>query len=164
MVSPRLLFHRISYLQYPIIASSLIFYIPFVTSLASGNPNWLSFNNFLVLIGVALSFSTLQDTTKTQNKLSRKVWESPRKGKIALIFYSLMAFIMIFGGVTSFFLIEGDGLETISVGVTVLGIGLMGLLKSAIEMFENHRLDKKKTVSEESVNKKTILEFDNTRQ
>ena len=30
----------------------------------------------------------------------------------------------------------------VSMGLIVLAIGLMGILKSASEMFENHRLDK----------------------
>lgn len=32
--------------------------------------------------------------------------------------------------------------ENAAVGVIVLGIGMIGVLKGAIEMFENHRKDK----------------------
>ena len=33
-------------------------------------------------------------------------------------------------------------LSEISLGLIVLAIGILGVLKAAIEMFENHRLDK----------------------
>ncbi len=33
-------------------------------------------------------------------------------------------------------------IKEVSLGIIVLGIGYLGVLKSGIEMFENHRLDK----------------------
>ena len=100
-------------------------------------------NYVLILFGVALSFSTLQDTNKTQNKFSRKIWENPVKGKIALIVISISAFAFVVIGLFTLYYSKTDNSENISVGITVLGIGLVGLLKSALEMFENHRTDKK---------------------
>jgi hypothetical protein len=147
--NPKAVFHYVSYLQYPIMASSFIFYLPFVISLGQGEPDWYLLNNFIILIGVALSFSTLQDTTKTQNKISKRVWEDPRKGKIALSLMAIMAFSFIILGLTLIIRAGSGEIENIAIGLTVLGIGLLGLLKSALEMFENHRLDYQTTGQKE---------------
>ncbi|MCB0497541.1 MAG: hypothetical protein KDC79_15465 [Cyclobacteriaceae bacterium] len=142
MKGPKQLFHLISYLQYPLYAGAIVFYVPFVRSLMDKAPNWTMLNYVLILFGVAISFSTLQDTTKTQNKVSRKVWESPVKGKIALGFIALLAFSFVGVGLALLYVSRSDTTESIAVGITVLGIGLVGVLKSALEMFENHRKDK----------------------
>lgn len=141
-MSPRQFFHYVSYLQYPILLAATYFYIPFIRGMA--NREWLSdsLENTLVLMGLALSMSSLQDTTKTQNKLSRKIWESPKGGRIFLIYMSLLTFTFIFAGIGFMFLPEDNRLNEISVGITVLGVGVLGLLKPAIEMYENHRKDK----------------------
>lgn len=120
----------------------MLFYIPFILSLQKNNPDWAALNQVLILFGVALSFSTLQDTTKTQNKFSRKIWENPTKGKIAIILMAVLAFGFIISGLSMLYSSKSDVTENIAVGITVLGIGLIGLLKAGIEMFENHRLDK----------------------
>lgn len=145
-----MIFHIVSYLQYPLMIGSMYFYVPFIVSLFNNQPEWSNFNFVLILFGVALSFSTLQDTAKTQNKLSRKIWENPTKGRISLVVISLTAFSLVAIGLLTFYFSKGEVLESISIGITVLGIGLMGLLKSAIEMFENHRKDKN-TIVETSV-------------
>ena len=46
-----------------------------------------------------------------------------------------MGLISLYGSTNSSF-------ENISIGITVLGIGLIGILKSGVEMFENHRRDR----------------------
>ena len=88
------------------------------------------------------AISYLQDTSKTQNKLSKKVWESPKKGKLVLIIMASMAAIFLIIGVIGYIYINENTLKEISFGLIVLAIGLIGVLKSAIEMFENHRKDK----------------------
>lgn len=49
-------------------------------------------NSFLIFTGLAISFSTLQDTTKTSLNFEKKIWENPRKGKIIIITISLTTF------------------------------------------------------------------------
>ncbi|MBK1440568.1 hypothetical protein JHJ32_11270 [Parapedobacter sp. ISTM3] len=139
-------FHYISYLQYPLMLLALFYIGKLYYDIFAFRDRVLLFqdiNNILLFMGVAISFSALQDTNKTQNKLSRRIWESPKKGKIALglLFFSAFTF-MVFGGV-GLFLTANEALAEVSIGLLVLGIGEMGLLKTAIEMFENHRLDKK---------------------
>ncbi|MFV8226477.1 hypothetical protein [Christiangramia aquimixticola] len=45
-------------------------------------------------------------------------------------------------GITGYFKTTSGILSEISYGLLALGIGYIGILKVAIEMFENHRLDK----------------------
>jgi hypothetical protein len=95
------------------------------------------------LFGLAVSFSTLQDTSKTQNQLSKSVWQHPRKGKIALLFISLTAFFFIsisFAGMVFF---PDSIINKLSYGFLAFGIAYIGVLKAAIEMFEHHRSDRK---------------------
>ena len=138
----KLFFHRISYLQYALYLASVIFYIPFINSLLDRSPDLEALNYVLILFGVGISFSTLQDTTKTQNKASKKIWQSESKGKVMLVIIAVMAFSFITTGLFLLFNTASIEMENISIGVTVLGIGLVGVLKAAIEMFENHRIRK----------------------
>ena len=132
----------ISYLQYPLILIALAFYVPFVMSLLNKAVDWSYLNHALILLGVALSFSTLQDTTTTQNEFSKKIWQDPKKGKRMLYLLAVMALFFMLTGFLSLFVLPIQGAEDVAVGLIVLGIGFIGILKAAIEMFENHRLDK----------------------
>ncbi len=142
MKNPRKLFHLVSYLQYPLVVAAILFYIPFVIALTKNEIDWQNLNYVLILFGVALSFSTLQDTTKTQNKLSRKIWEHPKKGKVVLFVMAVIAVAFITFGLVSLYQSQTANTENVAVGLIVLGIGFLGILKSSIEMFENHRKDK----------------------
>lgn len=96
----------------------------------------------LILIGIGLSFSTLQDTSTTQNKFSENIWRSPKKGRYMLIGMSVFAFLLICGGLVLLYNSQDDLINSVAVGVIVLGIGYVGILKSGIEMYENHRIDR----------------------
>ena len=122
------------------VAGLIYSFMPFLNGFESV---WEYYNNTLIFMGVGISLSTLQDTTKMQNELSRKVWENPKSGKLFLGIISASALLMILVGFYGLYSAEDTVLEELSLGVLVLGIGLIGLLKSAIELFENHRLDKK---------------------
>lgn len=138
------IFHIISYLQYPFLLIAIYFYIYFLISINQENINWIDLNKTLLFFGVSISFSTLQDTTKTQNKVSKKIWESPTKGKIFILILSILTILLITVGIKNYMTTTNNLFKEISFGLIVLGIGLLGLLKTAIEMFENHRLDKNK--------------------
>ena len=53
----------------------------------------------------------------------------------------MILFLHIFG-LKGYFLSNEGVLKDLSVGIIVLGLGMFGFLKAAIEMFENHRSDK----------------------
>lgn len=143
----KLLFHYISYLQYPLMLVAVYFALmPYINGFENNKESIDSFfrnvNNMLIFMGLGISFSTLQDTEKTQNKMSKKIWENPKKGKIAILVMSLMTLFMMILGLVGYFNTNDNRLKDVSIGIIILGIGFIGLLKSAIEMFENHRLDK----------------------
>ena len=141
MFEPRNIFQKISYLQYPVMLIALFYaFKPYVVGF---DAIWENYNYTLIFMGLGISLSTLQDTTKTQNELSRKVWEDPRKGKIAILFITFLAAFLILIGLYGVYLSSSEILAQLSFGTIVLGIGVIGLLKAAIEMFENHRSDKK---------------------
>jgi quinol-cytochrome oxidoreductase complex cytochrome b subunit len=108
------------------------------------NPNliFIQLNRCLIFMGLGVSFSSLQDTTKTQNKLSKDVWENPRKGKIVIIIMSLLIFYILTMGLIGYLNAVDGFLNDLSIGLIVLGLGMFGFLKAAIEMYENHRKDK----------------------
>jgi len=102
-----------------------------------------SINSLMLFMGLGISFSTLQDTHKTQNDFSKRIWENPTKGKAFPSLMGLFTLLFLVGGVVGYFLSDSSVLNELSLGLIVLGIGFLGLLKAAAEMFENHRLDKK---------------------
>ncbi|QQS32091.1 MAG: hypothetical protein IPM50_10445 [Acidobacteriota bacterium] len=140
MIDTRALFHKISYLQYPLFAVAVFYaFKPYIVGF---DTVWANLNNVLVFGGLGISLSTLQDTTTTQNEFSRRIWQSPTKGKIALILIAAMAFLFVFIGFFGIYVSHSPILKELSLGTIVVGIGVIGLLKAAIEMFENHRIDK----------------------
>ncbi len=134
-------FHKISYLQYVLMAVSLYYFLRFALTL-KGATDWGQLNSALVFYGIAISVSTLQDTTTTQNEISRKVWESPLYGKLFLGMIGVTVVGFLTAGLIGFIRLEEDILKDVSFGLIVIGIGLTGILKAGGEMFENHRLDK----------------------
>jgi len=83
----------------------------------------------------------LQDFTKTQNKLSKKIWESRRKGKVFLgMIVGWILFFLIFG-IIGLYSTNIQILREVALGSIVLGIGCIGMLRVAIEMHEHHRKD-----------------------
>lgn len=148
-------FHKISYLQYPMMLCGLYFAIMpytyvFGEELKIGDRFLSDLNHLLIFMGLGISFSTLQDTTKTQNNFSRKIWENPKKGKRAILFVTLFTFLVLALGLYLFLFAEKQKIKELSFGIIAFGIGLMGLLKTSMEMFDNHRFDKKNIDSEES--------------
>lgn len=136
MKNARALFHSISYLQYPLMLAGLFFAIrPYLNGFEQVLDD---LNTTLVFMGLGISFSTLQDTTKTQNKLSQRVWENPKKGRLFLIVMSLTILFILCVGMYAYFVAPEQGLRQLAFGFIVMGIGMMGMLKAAVEMYEYH--------------------------
>lgn len=143
------IFHYISYVQYPLMLIAVYFSVkPYFIGMEEleANPDifFENLNSMMIFLGLGVSFSSLQDTTKTQNNFSKKIWENPTKGKIALIVLGLMILFLLGIGLTGYFMQDGGKLKDLSIGLIVLSLGMFGFLKAAMEMFENHRKDKNK--------------------
>lgn len=132
-------FQAISYLQYPFLLIALgCMLVPYFNGF---DAFWHWLNKALVFAGLGVSFSTLQDPGKTQNKLSKRVWQDPVKGKRMLWIMSLTALALLVSGLYGMLVSKGGIAEEISFGTLMLGIGYIGLLKVAIEMHERHKVD-----------------------
>ncbi|GAB3514896.1 hypothetical protein [Pseudoxanthomonas daejeonensis] len=138
--SPRKLFHAASYLQYPFMALA-VFYVarPYFNGFDS---IFADFNLALLHAGVGIGFSSLQDPTTTQNEISRKVWEDARKGSWAIGLIAATVVLALGGGLAALYMAGDSAWSQLAMGMVGLGLGMFGLLKTAIEMFENHRLDR----------------------
>ncbi len=78
----KLFFHYLSYLQYPLLAGCMYFTSQLISDKFNLKTYLENINNILVLMGLAISFSTLQDAKKVSLKIEKKVWQSPKAGKI----------------------------------------------------------------------------------
>lgn len=137
MKGAKLLFHYISYLQYPLMLVGLFYvYLPFFTNF---NSLLSEYNKALVFVGLAISFSTLQDSQKTQNKLSKRIWENPKHSKIFLSYLTILILFILAFGFFCLFTKTYVKLYELSFGIISVGIGLIGLLKSALEMADFHQ-------------------------
>ena len=137
------LFHRLSYLQYPLV---LIAFILLIKPLFKGfdylssNPEYLfnTYSNALIFFGVTLSFSALQDPTRTSLRLEKKIWQNPKKAKLHLSITLITTFIFFASGLLGF-IMSGSSQREFAYGSIVLAIGLLGYLKFQIEVFEIHK-------------------------
>ncbi|MEA5667236.1 hypothetical protein VA603_06775, partial [Stenotrophomonas sp. MH1] len=92
----RQVFQWLSYLQYPAMLVALYYVAsPFFTGLGGLLE---ALNNALLYAGVGIGMSSLQDPTRTQNEVSRKVWEDPRKGYWMLWLLTVQALLPILLG------------------------------------------------------------------
>lgn len=124
-------FQIISYLQYPFMLLALYYCsksIYKVFALGIRDTFLLNLNTALMLMGIGVSFSALQDSTKTQNNFSKKIWQSKKKGAVMLLVMTCMVFFFFAAEGIGYFTAPSSVLEEISMGLIVLGIGYMGCL------------------------------------
>lgn len=137
------IFHRLSYLQYPLLLAAFYFLIkPLFKGFdyLSANPEYLfnTYSNALILFGVTLSFSALQDPSRTSLRFEKKIWENPKKAKLFLSVTLITTLIFFTAGLLGFWM-SGSSQKEFALGSIVLGIGLLGYLKFQIELFETHK-------------------------
>jgi uncharacterized membrane protein len=131
------IFHQISYLQYPFQLLGLFFFTrPLLTDFSLF---WVDYNKGLVFLGLAFSLATLQDTSKTQNNFSKRIVENPKKSRRFIIMIVVQIFFFMLFGLACMFLFEDKAISELSFGLISISIGLIGVLKSAIEMAEKHQ-------------------------
>ena len=129
--------HYVSYLQYPLQIISLWFYVPFIISLNAGNTDWIKLNYSLIFFGISVSLASLQDSKKISLKFEKFIWTNKKLGRVFIYIIIFLAFSLILYGVFGYFFSSNKSFKEISFGITALGIGFVGLLKTSIEVFEN---------------------------
>ena len=137
-------FHIISYLQYGFLVIAMYFMLQPVISGTIHQDDSLkhiliSYNKMLIFMGLAISFSSLQDTKKVSMKFEKKIWQNPKKAVPFLIYMTLLPVFTIGFGIYGYFLTSNPLLKELSFGSIVLGIGLIGFLKVALEIYDNHQ-------------------------
>lgn len=142
-MTPRDFFNRISYLQYPIMLAALGYCVkPMFGGLDQLRGNLPAvvgdFNTALMFMGVGIGVSTLQDTTKVQNEFSRKVWTHPGRTRWALGIITAQVLFFLGLGIAGYILANDSPLTQLSIGLFVLGLGMLSFLKAAIEMAQHH--------------------------
>ena len=108
----------------------------------SGATVYDDFNYVLLYAGIGIGLSSLQDPTRTQNDVSRRVWQDPRKGRWMLVLLSFYTLTSMVAGLVGAYLADTTVVNQLSLGLIAFGLGMVGLLKTALEMREHHRLDK----------------------
>ena len=145
--SVRDFFQLLSYLQYLALLVALGYVARSGWVLGTGKaggiaPVYDDWNYALLYAGVGIGLSSLQDATKTQNEISRKVWQDPRKGRWMLGLLAFYALGAMAAGLFGAYRAESTVVNQLSLGLVAFGLGMVGLLKTAIEMREHHRLDR----------------------
>ncbi len=140
-------FQRLSYLQYPAMAAALGYTVwAGIAASGSGRADWgpmfEAWNHALLYAGIGIGFSSLQDPTRTQNAFSRRVWEDPRKGRWMLVLIAGYALGALLLGLVGAYAATDSIVHQLALGLLAFGLGMIGLLKTAIEMREHHRLDR----------------------
>jgi hypothetical protein len=101
-------------------------------------------NLMLIFVGLAISFASLQDPAKVQNRLESYIYHHPKRGKAAIIIIILAIFYFLGLGLYGYFLKEASLVKELSVGLIILSLGMFGFLKIRIEIFENHFTNKRR--------------------
>jgi hypothetical protein len=130
----KLVFHLLSYLQYPAMVMAL--YYPLMPLLAGKELQWTDLNNSLVFVGLGISLATLQDPARSQNKLFSYIKDHPEDGKrIILLIVAITALILVLG-IVGFFSDHTNTLNELYFGFFLFGVGLIGFLQRALDSLE----------------------------
>ena len=130
------IFHYISYFQFPFYLLGLYYaYEPIVFDIKEV---MVSVNKSMLFMGLGIGFSTLQDTTRKQNKLSKLILKKPRYSKIYIIYMIVLIVTFLSFGLFGLLISDNPKINELSSGVIAMGIGVIGLLKTIMEIIENH--------------------------
>lgn len=145
----------LSYLQYPAMLAAIAYTVKSAWAVSAvGSAGWPPVfddgNYVLLYAGIGIGLSSLQDPTRTQNEVSRRVWQDPRKGRWMLLLLSFYTLASMAAGLAGAYLADTTAVNQVSLGLVAFGLGMVGLLKTAIEMREHHRSDKRPAPSEGS--------------
>ncbi|WP_373775209.1 MULTISPECIES: hypothetical protein [Bacteroidales] len=142
MKNVRKIFHLLSYLQYPLVAialARLIFPLFRGFEYLSTHSEYLfsNYNQMLIYYGLALSFSSLQDPTKTSLRYERKIWKTPRKAKVILFATTVTMMLFFFTGFVGL-MADQPVMKEFTNGSFILSIGLLSYLKFQLDLYAIH--------------------------
>ena len=91
-------------------------------------------------MGIALSFISLADINK-RTKIGDKIFGNSKYAKRWII-YVVMVLVTIYSmGVYTHFFTEKETLKDLSIGIFVLGIGMIGMLRMTLEIIKSYQAD-----------------------
>lgn len=137
-------FHAISYLQYPLGVLALYFvFSPYFSGLEITDEKIetiiSSINKMMIAMGLALTFASLQDTQKLSLKVEKYIWAKPFWAKVTVGGIGLMTLLTTLAGLIGYIFATNEVARELSFGAIVLGIGMIGFLKTAWEVYENQK-------------------------
>lgn len=146
LASIRDVFQWVSYLQYPAMLTAIAYtaksgWSVSLAKSAGWSPVFDDWNYVLLYAGIGIGLSSLQDPSRTQNEVSRRVWQDPRKSRWMLVLLGAYALGAMVIGLMGAYMADSTVVNQLSLGLMAFGLGMVGLLKTAIEMREHHRLD-----------------------
>lgn len=131
------IFHYLSYFQYPCLVAAIYYcYKP----LFAGMDTFIEDVNLgLLFLGIALSFTSLTDIRK-RTKLSDRVFGNPKVAKRWVIYICILLLVIFGMGIFTHFS-QKQTLNELSIGIFVLGIGVIGLLRMNLELIKLYQVD-----------------------
>ena len=136
-------FHYVSYLQYPFLIIGLFYsYKPLVMGIDNFSKSELisNYNLVLIFLGIALSFLSLTDATK-RTKLGNKVFGKRKNVKIWLTIILIFILLTFTAAILIMFFVNDEKLKDFSVGIFVLGLGMIGILRMNLEIIKTYQPD-----------------------
>lgn len=135
------IFHYLSFVQYPFLVAALYYcYRPIIVGFKEfGVEEMVSnYNLGLLFLGIGLSFASLADVTK-KTKIMDKVFGKPKRAKLWIIYICIL--ILVIFSIATFlaFFSPNENLKGLSVGIFVLGVGMLGLLRMNLEIVKTYQ-------------------------
>jgi hypothetical protein len=124
--------HYSSYPQYPAMLLALFYVLR--PLLEGAGLNSTDLNSALVFVGLGISLATLQDPSKSHNKLFSYIKDHSGDGKRIIIV--IVAIILLVLGLIGFFSENNNTLHELNFGFFLFGVGLIGFLQHAIDILE----------------------------
>ena len=119
------IFNLISYLSILFYCWAIYFLFQLIKIVKTGNNGWEQMNNFLVLAGIGLAFSSLKDPNRSYNFISKRIRKNEILGTLVIVLVSLSIVGFILFGLSMMFFSKTYRSEAIAVGMIVLGLSLI---------------------------------------
>lgn len=132
------IFHYISFLQYPSLIIAL--YYCYKPILFQSETVISDLNLGLLFLGIALSFASLADISR-RTKIGDKIFGNPKNAKRWIVYLAILLISILSMGVFAQFFTDKNDLKDLSIGIFVLGIGMVGLLRMTLEIIKTYQAD-----------------------